>query len=177
MFKKENPGPVAPRAATGGGAPPARPAASTRSAGTATIGPSITVKGEVSGDEDLVIQGRVEGGIHLAKHNVTIGSSGRVEADVRGRTVIVEGEVVGDLEAAEQIILRHSAVVEGNIKAPRVALEDGAVFRGGIEMDAASKAGKGTGPQTAAATVNRAAGVDAEAEQRQAAPTSKSLKA
>ncbi len=106
--------------------------------GTATIGPSITVKGDVSGDEDLVIQGRVEGTVKLAKHNVTIGGNGRVKADVHGRTVVVEGEVTGDIRAQEQIILRHTAQVEGGIAAPRVALEDGAVFRGSIEMDATS---------------------------------------
>jgi cytoskeletal protein CcmA (bactofilin family) len=100
------------------------------------IGPSITIKGDVSGDEDLVIQGRIEGKVNLAQHNVTIGSDGRVKADVHGRTVVVEGEVEGDLRAQEQIILRHTAKVQGSIAAPRVSLEDGAVFRGGIEMDA-----------------------------------------
>jgi cytoskeletal protein CcmA (bactofilin family) len=103
------------------------------------IGPSITIKGDVSGDEDLVIQGRIEGKVNLAQHNVTIGPEGRVKADVHGRTVVVEGEVEGNLRAQEQIILRHTAKVEGSIAAPRVSLEDGAVFRGGIEMDASGK--------------------------------------
>ena len=107
-----------------------------RGGGAAIIGPSITIKGDVSGDEDLVIQGQVEGKIKLAKHNVTIGSDGHVKADVHGRTVVVEGQVEGDLHAKEQIILRHTARVEGSISAPRVTLEVGAVFRGGIEMDA-----------------------------------------
>ena len=113
-----------------------------RSGAAAIIGPSITIKGDVSGDEDLVIQGQVEGKIKLAKHNVTIGSDGHVKADVHGRTVVVEGQVEGDLHAKEQIILRHTARVEGSIAAPRVTLEDGAVFRGGIEMDAGGKEGK-----------------------------------
>jgi cytoskeletal protein CcmA (bactofilin family) len=103
------------------------------------IGPSITIKGDVSGDEDLVIQGRIEGKVNLGQHNVTIGPDGRVKADVHGRTVIVEGEVEGDLRAQEQIILRQTAKVQGSIAAPRVSLEDGAVFRGGIEMDASGK--------------------------------------
>ena len=103
------------------------------------IGPSITIKGDVSGDEDLIIQGRIDGKVDLAQHNVTIGEDGRVKADVHGRTVIVEGEVEGDLRAQEQIILRHTAKVQGSIAAPRVSLEDGAVFRGGIEMDASGK--------------------------------------
>ncbi len=122
-----------------------------RSGGSAVIGPSITVKGDVSGDEDLVIQGRVEGTVSLAQHNVTIGPTGKVTADIRGKMVIVEGEVHGDLKAQEQIVLRHTAKVEGSISAPRVALEDGAVFRGGIEMDSASKIGKENQPAKAAA--------------------------
>jgi cytoskeletal protein CcmA (bactofilin family) len=89
-----------------------------------------------------MIQGQVEGKVKLAKHNVTIGSDGHVKADVHGRTVVVEGHVEGDLHAKEQIILRHTARVEGSISAPRVTLEDGAVFRGGIEMDAGAKDGK-----------------------------------
>ena len=113
-----------------------------RSGGAATIGPSIKIKGDVSGDEDLMIQGRIEGKVNLGKHNVTIGSDGHVKADVHGRTVVVEGQVEGDLRAKEQIILRHTARVEGSIAAPRVTLEDGAVFRGGIEMDAGGKEGK-----------------------------------
>ena len=113
--------------------------ASKRSGEPATIGPSITIKGDVTGDEDLVIQGKIEGKVDLAQHNVTIGPEGRVKADVFGRSVIVEGEVKGDLQGTEQIILRHSANVQGNISAPRVALEDGASFRGGIEMEASQK--------------------------------------
>lgn len=119
-----------------------RTAASRRSEGPAAIGPSITVKGDVSGDEDLLIEGRVEGKVMLAKHNVTIGPDGHVKADVVGRTVVVEGQVEGDLRGEEQIVLRHSARVEGSIAAPRVTLEDGAVFRGGIEMDAGAQAGR-----------------------------------
>ena len=125
---------------------PGRQQVAPRSDGAAVIGPSITVKGDVSGDENLVIQGRVEGTVSLPQHNVTIGSTGKVTADIRGNMVIVEGQVNGDIRAQEQIILRHTAKVEGSISAPRVALEDGAVFRGGIEMDAASKMGKENQP-------------------------------
>ena len=117
------------------------------------IGPSITINGDVSGDEDLVIQGRIEGKVHLAQHNVTIGPEGRVKADVHGRTVVVEGEVEGNLRGQEQIILRHTAKVEGSIAAPRVSLEDGASFRGGIEMDVSGKPPK---PADEKATVPKA---------------------
>lgn len=118
--------------------PPGRKQAPSRGGPSAVIGPSITVKGDVSGNEDLMILGNVHGTVNLAKHNVTIGQSGDVKADVHGKMVIVEGKVDGDLKAGEQIVLRNTARVEGSISAPRVALEDGAVFRGGIEMDSAS---------------------------------------
>jgi len=119
-----------------------RPPSPHRVGGPATIGPSIAIKGDVTGDEDLIIQGRVEGKVKLTKHNVTVGPEGRVKADVFGRTVVVEGQVEGDIRAEEQIILRHTAKVEGSITAPRVTLEDGAMFRGGIEMDAGAKGAK-----------------------------------
>lgn len=117
-----------------------KPQAPRKGGAPAVIGPSITIKGDVTGDEDLMIQGRVEGSVNLTQHNVTIGNSGRVKAGVHGRLVVVEGEVEGDLLATEQIILRNTAKVEGSLSAPRVALEDGAVFRGGIEMDSTRKA-------------------------------------
>lgn len=117
-------------------APPvtASTGSSSRRQGAAIIGPSITIKGDVSGDEDLVIQGRIDGTVNLKKHNVTVGSEGRVKADIFGRTVTIEGEVNGDLHGDEQIVLRQTARVQGNIAAPRVTLEDGATFRGGIDM-------------------------------------------
>ena len=100
----------------------------------ATIGPSITIKGEVSGDEDLLIQGRVEGSIDLKERAVTVGPDGKVNAGIDGRVVTVEGKVEGNLQALEQVILRSSARVQGDIKAPRVVLEDGATFRGMVDM-------------------------------------------
>jgi cytoskeletal protein CcmA (bactofilin family) len=100
----------------------------------ATIGRSITIKGEVSGDEDLLIQGRVDGSIDLDQQSVTVGREGRVKANITGRVVTVEGQVEGDLKAQEQVILRSSARVHGDITAPRVVLEDGASFRGLVDM-------------------------------------------
>jgi len=151
MFKKDQNDQTPSRQPQPAPAAPGRQPAAPRSGGAAVIGSSITVKGDVSGDEDLVIQGRVEGTVSLPQHNVTIGPTGKVTADIRGKMVIVEGEVNGDLKAQEQIILRHTAKVEGSISAPRVALEDGAVFRGGIEMDSASKMGREHQPAKAAA--------------------------
>jgi len=100
----------------------------------ATIGRSIRIRGEVSGDEDLLIQGHVDGTVNLKQHALTIGSEGEVKADVTARLITVEGRVEGDLTADEQLILRGSAQVDGDLTAPRVVLEDGASFRGGIDM-------------------------------------------
>ena len=100
----------------------------------ATIGRSITIKGEVTGDEDLLIQGRIDGSINLKQHAITVGREGEVKANITGRIVTVEGKVEGNLSADEQVILRASATVQGDISAPRVVLEDGARFRGGVDM-------------------------------------------
>jgi cytoskeletal protein CcmA (bactofilin family) len=100
----------------------------------ATIGSSIIIKGDVSGEEDLLIQGQVEGTISLGKYQVVIGAEGQVKANINSRTVVIEGAVEGDLEGEEMVILRPSARVRGNIVAPRVVLEDGAIFKGSIEM-------------------------------------------
>ena len=100
----------------------------------ATIGRSIIIKGEVRGDEDLLIQGQVDGSVDLKQHAVTVGGDGRVKANITARIVTVEGEVEGDLKAKEQVILRSSARVQGDLTAPRVVLEDGASFRGLVDM-------------------------------------------
>ena len=112
-----------------------------RSGDRATIGPSIFIKGDLAGEEDLVIEGRVEGKVDLKQHNVTIGKNGRVKADVFGRIVTVEGEVDGNVFAAEQAVLRQSGAVRGNITSPRVTLEDGSRFKGSIDMDGTRAAG------------------------------------
>ena len=134
MWKKED-GPdstAAPRpAATPGVERIGSPRAS---GGAASIGRSITIRGEVTGDEDLLIQGHVEGSVNLKQHAVTVGSEGEVKADITARIITVEGSVEGNLNAQEQVILRNAAVVEGDIAAPRVVLEDGARFRGGVDM-------------------------------------------
>jgi len=100
----------------------------------ALIGPSIEIKGSLSGGEDLLVEGRVEGKIELAQHSVTIGPSGRIKADIQGRNIVVMGEVEGNLFGSEQITLRQSSSVRGNLVAPRVSLEDGSNFKGSIDM-------------------------------------------
>ena len=109
-----------------------RPAA-TRS--TAIIGPSIVIKGEVSGEEDLVVQGRVEGTIDLRSNEVAVGQSGQVRADIKAKVIKIEGEVTGDITGIENVVITRSGNVRGNIVSPRVTLEDGAIFKGSIDMD------------------------------------------
>jgi len=136
VWKKPDENPSHPEPAPAPPRPVAPPADTRRAErATATVGPSIFIKGDLSGDEDLVIEGRVEGKIDLKQHNVTIGKNGRVKADVFGNTVVVEGEVDGNLFAQEQAIVRQSGAVRGNISAPRVMLEDGSRFRGSIDME------------------------------------------
>jgi cytoskeletal protein CcmA (bactofilin family) len=102
--------------------------------GGAVIGRSITIKGEVTGDEDLVIQGRVDGSVDLQQHAVTVGPEGQVKANITGRIVTVEGKVEGNVTGDEQVLLRRGSWVQGDLKGPRVVLEDGAHFRGGVQM-------------------------------------------
>ncbi len=100
----------------------------------ALIGPSIEIKGNLSGTEDLQIEGRIDGKIELLQCSVTVGTNGRVNADITGRKIVVMGEVNGDMYGEEQIVLRPTSVVKGNLFAPRVTLEDGAKFKGSIDM-------------------------------------------
>lgn len=102
----------------------------------AVIGPSICIKGEITGAEDLTVDGNVEGMIDLKQNSVTIGKGGRVKANIFGKTIQVHGEVVGDLTASEQIIIHESGTVRGNVSGPRVQLKDGARLKGAINTDA-----------------------------------------
>ena len=98
------------------------------------IGKSIVVKGELRGSEDLTIEGQVEGKIALKQHVLTIGTHGRIRAQVFAKSVVVLGEIIGNIEATEKVAIRNEGAVEGDIKAPRVAIAEGAKFRGGIDM-------------------------------------------
>ena len=126
---RPNPAPLS--STTSSSSEPARRSSGDR----ATIGPSIFIKGDLTGDEDLVIEGRVEGKVDLKQNNVTVGRDGKVKADVYGRVVTIEGEVDGNVFAQEQAVLRQSGAIRGNITAPRVVLEDGSRFKGTIDME------------------------------------------
>lgn len=112
------------------------------------IGPSIRIKGDVSGDEDLLIQGHVEGTITLKAHEVVVGESGQVSADILAKTIRIDGKVNGDITGTENVVISRLGNVRGNIIAPRVLLEDGAIFKGSIDMDPGDTAAKAS-PQAA----------------------------
>ncbi len=119
-------------------AAPIRPAEpvrdSTRSSEIATIGKSVVVKGELSGSEDLVVDGEVEGSIALRGQSLTIGPNGRVRANIEARNVILHGRVDGDIHASDRVELRKSASLSGDITTARISIEDGAFFKGTIDI-------------------------------------------
>lgn len=128
----------------------------------AAIGRSISIVGDVTGDEDLTILGKLKGKIDLPRHSVTVGESGRVDADVHAKVVSVAGEVHGNLLAGEQILIRKTATMLGNLTAPRVGLEDGCCFRGSVEMESPEK-GRGPHPQPSRSAGALPSGKPAEA--------------
>ena len=101
----------------------------------AAIGASIMIKGELTGEEDLVIQGCVEGTIHFKQHHVTVGKNGRIKAEVHAKGISIEGEVEGNLFAEEFVRIQKEGHVKGDIFSPKVALEEGCRFKGGIKME------------------------------------------
>jgi cytoskeletal protein CcmA (bactofilin family) len=126
------PAPPEPRSAS----PPPAPSRSAPPAGSpARLGPSIVLEGKLSGDEDLLVEGRFRGEIQAPAHQVTIGADGRVEGEVRASAIVVEGEVRGNLTASQQVLVRASGSVHGDIRAPRVALDQGCRFKGAIDME------------------------------------------
>lgn len=115
--------------------PPAIAEQSTvRTRSVSVIGPTLVFKGELSADEDLVIQGTIEGTIAHHKKNLTVGKEGRVKADIHAAAVVIEGQVDGDIHGDEYVELAKSAVVRGNIFSPRIKMADGASFNGSIDM-------------------------------------------
>ena len=99
------------------------------------IGKSIVVKGNITGDENLVVEGSVDGTIDLPNHDLTVGESGQVTADLNAKVIKVDGQVKGDIQGTEKVVVSKTGRVQGNITSPRVTLEDGAKFRGSIDMD------------------------------------------
>ena len=100
----------------------------------ATIGKSIIIKGDLSGDEDLIIEGKVEGRVQLPNAEVTVGADGRITADIEAKAIIVIGQTAGNLTASERVEVQSNATVEGDINAPRLQIQEGAVVNGSISM-------------------------------------------
>jgi cytoskeletal protein CcmA (bactofilin family) len=122
--------------------PPA-PRPAPRRAERAVIGPTLKISGEVSGEEEILVQGRVDGKISVKGQGVIVGKSGKVKADIHARNIRVEGQVKGDLFGEQEVIIETSGDVEGNLIAPSVRLENGSRFKGSIDMERA----KQTSPQ------------------------------
>jgi len=121
--------------------------------GMALIGRSVVIKGELDGSEDLTIEGHVEGKIELRDHTLTVGPNGRIKAQVFAKAVVVLGELVGNINASEKVDIRDNGSVDGDVVAPRVAIAEGAHFRGSIDMQRKGAApGKPAGPPVATVT-------------------------
>jgi cytoskeletal protein CcmA (bactofilin family) len=103
-------------------------------ADVAHIGKSVIIKGELSGSEDLYLDGEVEGNIDLRNHNLVIGPNGRVHANVFAKDVVIHGKVDGKVIGSDKVELKKSAVVNGDIETQRIVIEDGAFFKGAIDI-------------------------------------------
>lgn len=141
MFRKSSDQETGPAAASPA-AP--EPSSAVRTRSVSVIGPTLVFKGELSADEDLVIQGTIEGSIAHHKKNLTVGKEGRVKADINAASVTIEGHVEGDIHGDDFVELAKSAVVTGNIYSPRIKMADGARFNGSVNMGSQG-AGQGTG--------------------------------
>src|ERR1700727_2995739 len=118
--------------------------ATTSSGGTARLGASLHVKGEITGNEDLHIDGTVEGLVHLEDRKLTIGASAKVTADIIAREVAVFGNVKGNLRARDRIEIKKDGSVVGDLTTARIMIEDGAYFKGSIEIDKTGDASDGS---------------------------------
>ncbi len=113
--------------------------------GFAHIGKSINIKGELSGSEDIYVDGQVDGSIQISGNSLTIGPNGRVHANVSAKSVTVGGSLDGNILASERTELRKSAVVNGDVQTKRIAIEEGAYFKGKLEILPESKGQSGAG--------------------------------
>jgi cytoskeletal protein CcmA (bactofilin family) len=100
----------------------------------AHIGKSVVIKGELSGSEDLYIDGQVEGAIELKGNRLTLGPNGRVKANVNARSLVIQGRLEGNVRATDRVDLKQSAVVLGDIATQRISIEEGAFFKGGVDI-------------------------------------------
>lgn len=142
MFKRDaavkpaNAQPVVPAASTNQSTVPVQPAVPhwQNARDVVNIGKSVVIKGELNGSEDLTVEGRVEGMIDLREHVLTIGANGNIKAEVLAKSVIVLGTVTGNITASDKVEIRDGGSVDGDIISPRVAISEGARFRGSVDM-------------------------------------------
>jgi len=120
---------------------------STTTADQATIGKSLVIKGEVTGSESLYIDGRVEGSINLAGNRVTVGRNGVVAANINAREIVVLGKVRGNLTASDRVDIRSDGSLTGDVVAARISIEDGAFFKGGIDIRKGGQTNAGAKPE------------------------------
>ena len=131
-----------PAPAMGEPAAPRPVSTTTTTADQATIGKSLVIKGEVTGSESLYIDGRVEGSINLAGNRVTVGRNGVVAANINAREIVVLGKVRGNLTASDRVDIRSDGSLTGDVVAARISIEDGAFFKGGIDIRKGAQPGQ-----------------------------------
>lgn len=102
---------------------------------SAVLGATIKVKGDISGDENLLIEGQVEGSVHLNAHELTVGKTGKLTADITARVIRIDGQVDGDITGKEKVVISSTSNIRGNIVTPKMTLEEGARFKGTIDID------------------------------------------
>src|SRR5262245_58603797 len=130
---------------------PQRAAAPVVNQEQATIGKSLVIKGEVTGSESLYIDGKVEGSINLPGNRVTVGRNGQVTANINAREIVVLGKVRGNLNASDRVDIRSDGSLTGDVVAARISIEDGAFFKGGIDIRKAGQPAKANGEDKPAA--------------------------
>jgi cytoskeletal protein CcmA (bactofilin family) len=136
-----------------------RPLGATADRSTARLGPSLHIKGEISGNEDLLIEGSIEGLVQLDERKLTVGATAKVTADIIAREVVVYGSVKGNLRAKDRIEIKKDGSVNGDLTTARIMIEDGAYFKGSIEIDKSGEKESGAGSFTRTASAPAAAGV------------------
>ena len=149
------PAPAITSSAVSEPAPAPRPVATT-TADQATIGKSLVIKGEVTGSESLYIDGRVEGSINLSGNRVTVGRNGVVSANINAREIVVLGKVRGNLTASDRVDIRSDGSLTGDVVAARISIEDGAFFKGGIDIRKAGQKANGEEVKVQAETATAA---------------------
>jgi cytoskeletal protein CcmA (bactofilin family) len=130
-----------------------QPAATGKGDAMANIGKSISIKGDLSGNEDLVIEGKVEGKVELPNNQLTVGANGVVKAEISAKSVVVIGRVAGNVKGSERIEIQATGIVEGDVAAPRLVVAEGATVNGSIQMT--KQAGAAGAALTPSAEVRR----------------------